>query len=93
MYAIGGYDGVKTVDIVEKYSERTGKWCEVSPLNWGRSVPGVAVNYLWPSIQQPLNPAPNKILNAWGKPQAVNISQTQPNTRGIFPLDSSESTL
>ena len=93
VYAIGGYDGVKTVDIVEKYNEKSGKWCEVSPLCWGRSVPGVAVNYLWPSIQQPLNPTPNKILNAWGKPLTVTIGQSQGNGHGFFSSDSSESAL
>ncbi len=48
VYAIGGYNGVKTVDVVEKYSPDDGTWKEVSPLVFGRSVPGIAVAYLWP---------------------------------------------
>lgn len=48
VYAIGGYNGVKTVDVVEKYNPRDGTWKEVSPLIFGRSVPGIAVAYLWP---------------------------------------------
>ncbi len=48
VYAIGGYNGVKTVDVVEKYNPEEGTWKEVSPLVFGRSVPGIAVAYLWP---------------------------------------------
>lgn len=48
VYAIGGYNGVKTVDVVEKYNPEEGTWREVSPLVFGRSVPGIAVAYLWP---------------------------------------------
>lgn len=48
VYAIGGYNGVKTVDVVEKYNPDDGTWKEVSPLVFGRSVPGIAVAYLWP---------------------------------------------
>lgn len=48
VYAIGGYNGVKTVDVVEKYNPEHGTWREVSPLVFGRSVPGIAVAYLWP---------------------------------------------
>lgn len=48
VYAIGGYNGVKTVDVVEKYNPEEGTWKEVSPLVFGRSVPGIAVAHLWP---------------------------------------------
>lgn len=48
VYAIGGYNGVKTVDVVEKYNPEDGTWKEVAPLVFGRSVPGIAVAYLWP---------------------------------------------
>ena len=48
VYAIGGYNGVKTVDVVEKYNPEEGTWKEVAPLVFGRSVPGIAVAYLWP---------------------------------------------
>ena len=48
VYAIGGYNGVKTVDVVEKYKPEEGTWKEVAPLEYGRSVPGIAVAYLWP---------------------------------------------
>ncbi len=48
VYAIGGYNGVKTVDVVEKYNPEDGTWKEVSPLVFGRSVPGIAVAHLWP---------------------------------------------
>ena len=48
VYAIGGYNGVKTVDVVEKYNPKEGSWREVAPLVFGRSVPGIAVAYLWP---------------------------------------------
>jgi len=48
VYAIGGYNGVKTVDVVEKFNPEEGTWREVSPLVFGRSVPGIAVAYLWP---------------------------------------------
>lgn len=48
VYAIGGYNGVKTVDVVEKYNPEGGTWREVAPLVFGRSVPGIAVAYLWP---------------------------------------------
>ena len=41
-------NGVKTVDVVEKYNPEEGTWREVSPLVFGRSVPGIAVAYLWP---------------------------------------------
>lgn len=94
VYAIGGYDGVKTVDIVEKYNENTGKWCEVSPLCWGRSVPGVAVNYLWPSLNSTHNPQPNKTLTAWGK-SITTIPPSTPSSgnRIFFPSDTTESSL
>lgn len=39
---------MKTVDVVEKYNPEEGTWKEVSPLVFGRSVPGIAVAYLWP---------------------------------------------
>lgn len=48
VYAIGGYNGVKTVDVVERYNPDEGTWKEVAPLVFGRSVPGIAVAYLWP---------------------------------------------
>ena len=48
VYAIGGYNGVKTVDVVEKFDPEEGTWKEVAPLTYGRSVPGIAVAYLWP---------------------------------------------
>lgn len=48
VYAIGGYNGVKTVDVVEKFDPEEGAWKEVAPLTYGRSVPGIAVAYLWP---------------------------------------------
>lgn len=48
VYAIGGYNGVKTVDVVEKYNPEEAAWKEVSPLVFGRSVPGIAVAHLWP---------------------------------------------
>ena len=48
VYAIGGYNGVKTVDVVEKYNPEEGTWTEVASLVFGRSVPGIAVAYLWP---------------------------------------------
>lgn len=48
VYAIGGYNGVKTVDVVEKYNPEERTWKEVAPLVYGRSVPGIAVAYLWP---------------------------------------------
>lgn len=48
VYAIGGYNGMKTVDVVEKYNPNDGTWKEVAPLVYGRSVPGIAVAYLWP---------------------------------------------
>jgi hypothetical protein len=49
VYAIGGYNGVKTVDVVEKFDPDEGTWTEVAPLTYGRSVPGIAVAYLWPA--------------------------------------------
>lgn len=48
VYAIGGYNGVKTVDVVEKYNPEEAAWKEVAPLVFGRSVPGIAVAHLWP---------------------------------------------
>ena len=48
VYAIGGYNGVKTVDVVEKYNPEEEGWKEVAPLVFGRSVPGIAVAHLWP---------------------------------------------
>ena len=48
VYAIGGYNGVKTVDVVEKYNPEEEVWKEVAPLVFGRSVPGIAVAHLWP---------------------------------------------
>ncbi len=48
VYAIGGYNGVKTVDVVERFNPDEGTWKEVAPLVFGRSVPGIAVAYLWP---------------------------------------------
>lgn len=48
VYAIGGYNGTKTVDVVEKYNPEDGAWKQVSSLKHGRSVPGIAVAYVWP---------------------------------------------
>ena len=48
VYAIGGYNGTKTVDVVEKYNPEEGAWKQVSSLRHGRSVPGIAVSYVWP---------------------------------------------
>ena len=48
VYAIGGYNGVNTIDVIEKYNPEEGIWKEVAPLVFGHSVPGIAVAYLWP---------------------------------------------
>ena len=36
------------MDVVEKYNPEEGTWTEVASLVYGRSVPGIAVAYLWP---------------------------------------------
>ena len=46
VYAIGGYNGVKTVNVVEKYNPEEAAWKEVAPLVFSRSVPGIAVAHL-----------------------------------------------
>lgn len=41
IYVCGGYDGVTSLNSVERYHPHTGTWCSLAPMNKSRSAGAV----------------------------------------------------
>ncbi|XP_075227161.1 kelch-like protein 5 [Lycorma delicatula] len=49
LFAVGGYDGQKYLQLVESYDSQTNEWHQVSPLNTGRA--GACVVAIQPAVK------------------------------------------